>query len=43
MFNIFISLDLVERMNQTIAVIQDNMQQRRPRGIDVDSTKKHIY
>ena len=26
-------------MNQTIAVIQDNIQQRRPRGIDVDYTK----
>ena len=38
MFNIFISLDLVERINQAIAVIQDNILQR-PRGIDVDSTK----
>ena len=26
-------------MNQTITVIQDNIQQRRPGGIDVDSTK----
>ena len=26
-------------MNQTNAVTQDNMQQRCPRGIDVDSTK----
>ena len=39
MFNSFLSLDVVERMNQTIVVIQDNIQQRRPRGIDVDFTK----
>ena len=42
MFNIFLFLDVVERMNQTIAVIQDNIQQRCPRGIDVDSTKTII-
>ena len=39
MFNSFLSLDVAERMNQKFVVIQDNIQQRRPKGIDVDFTK----